>query len=173
LEHATPSAPGTYYVDSVSGSDSNNGTSISTPKQTIAGLLALNPTSGCTIFLKRGSVWREKLDGSLLDSVTIDAYGSGAEPKISAADLMNSSWTNTSGIVYQRTISIDTTGINQAGVWDLDGTSVTRLRKQSSVANVQANPGSFYYSGGVLYVSCFDSAAPAANQIEVAMRDAS
>ena len=56
----TPSAQ--WFVDSVGGSDSNNGTSAATPYQTIGKLLTQSITSGQLIALKCGSHFREQLD---------------------------------------------------------------------------------------------------------------
>jgi hypothetical protein len=49
----------TYAVDSVSGSNANNGTNVNTPKQTITGLPTF-ASDNVTLGLWRGSVFREK-----------------------------------------------------------------------------------------------------------------
>ncbi|HEX5089356.1 MAG TPA: right-handed parallel beta-helix repeat-containing protein [Nocardioides sp.] len=75
----------TYYV-SPTGSDANNGTSPSTPIQTLgrASNLPLNP--GDQVLLQRGAsfsgklaVWRSGTAGS---PITIGAYGSGSKPVV-------------------------------------------------------------------------------------------
>src|ERR1700722_11347833 len=94
LAHAT-----TYYVDSLGGSDSNNGTSSSTPWQTIA---KVNPQAfrpGDWILFKAGDIWREQLavsnSGASGAPITFGSYGTGAPPIISGASLVTS-WTNPS-----------------------------------------------------------------------------
>ena len=51
----------TYYVSSSAGSDANNGTSTSTPWQTIAHVNAQTFQPGDSILFKRGDVWNESL----------------------------------------------------------------------------------------------------------------
>ena len=47
-----------FYVDSVSGSDSNSGTTSCVPFKTISKLQS-SLTNGSTVYLKRGSSWNE------------------------------------------------------------------------------------------------------------------
>ena len=54
--------PNTWYVNSVSGSDSNTGVSESTALATIGHLLSQNIRAGDAIMLARGSVWHEQLN---------------------------------------------------------------------------------------------------------------
>ena len=81
----------TYYVDSVSGSDSNTGTSTSAPWQTIAHVNAQSFNPGDQILFKDGDTWREQLtvpsSGTTSNPITFSSYGSGANPIISGADL--------------------------------------------------------------------------------------
>lgn len=71
----------TYWLDSVAGSNSNNGTSISTPKQTIAGLPSLS--AGQTVGLKRGGSYGSVTpanSGAAGNPIVWAAYGSGSAP---------------------------------------------------------------------------------------------
>jgi hypothetical protein len=85
LPQATAHAAGatTYYV-SPSGSDSNNGTSPTTPIKTLgrASGLGLNP--GDQVLLERGATFSGKLavwrSGTAGAPITIGAYGSGSNP---------------------------------------------------------------------------------------------
>ncbi len=85
----TPSSGTTYYVDSNLGSDSNNGTSPSTPWKTIAHVQSVltNFAPGDQILFARGDVWSEELDlsnihGSSSSPITFGNYGSGSLPVI-------------------------------------------------------------------------------------------
>jgi hypothetical protein len=75
----------TYYVDPA-GSDSNNGTSLSTPWQDFTPLANLTLQPGNQVLLKRGSSWNQELvingQGTAGNFITIGAYGSGARPQI-------------------------------------------------------------------------------------------
>lgn len=73
------------YVDSVGGSNSNDGLSSSTPVQTIANALT-KAANGWMIFLKRGCTWTEQVD--VYKSVSFEPYGSsGASPKIDGENI--------------------------------------------------------------------------------------
>lgn len=77
-----------YYVDFTGGSDSNNGTSTSTPWKTLAKASAATFGPGDILHLKRGETWNEKLEisssesGTASDPVVIRAYGTGARPHV-------------------------------------------------------------------------------------------
>jgi len=81
IAHAT-----TYYVSN-SGSDSNNGTSTSTPWQSLAKVNAAPLLPGDSVLFQAGNAWSGQLlpnrSGSSPSSViTYGAYGSGAAPVI-------------------------------------------------------------------------------------------
>jgi hypothetical protein len=84
----TPSPTGgrQFYVDNVSGSDSNSGTSSSTPWKSLAKLNSTNFQAGDAINFKRGSVWTGTLkvrnSGTSSASIFYRAYGTGAAPQI-------------------------------------------------------------------------------------------
>lgn len=84
----------TYHVDSAGGADGNAGTSETAPWKTIAKVNASAFLPGDRILFKRGSVWREQLlmpsSGEAGQPILIGAYGSGADPVISGADLVPS-----------------------------------------------------------------------------------
>jgi hypothetical protein len=87
LMAAIPAAKAaTYYVDSVSGSDSNNGTSTSTPWRTIPHVNGKVFQPGDQILFKRGSVWTGRLtpkgSGVNGNPIVVGAYGTGAKPVI-------------------------------------------------------------------------------------------
>lgn len=76
-----------YYVSN-SGSDSNNGTSESTPFKTISKVNSvlenLSSLYSATVCFERGGVWRGEQIVAI-DDLTITAYGSGAKPVIMAS----------------------------------------------------------------------------------------
>jgi hypothetical protein len=87
-ESSLPGSSATYYV-SPTGSDSNLGTSPSSPWRTIAKLKAFqaNLVPGDSVLLQRGGVWSEQLDitnmnGSSGFPITIGNYGTGNLPVI-------------------------------------------------------------------------------------------
>jgi hypothetical protein len=95
----------THYVDNcvVVGDDSNNGTSPSAPWLTInkVNKSAFNP--GDSILFERTCTWREQLNvpssGAAGSPITFGAYGTGAAPIISGADVF-SSWTAEGSLYY-------------------------------------------------------------------------
>lgn len=84
-----------YYVDSVSGSDTASGRQ-GTPWKTITKAMS-TVSAGSIILLARGGIWRE-LGKPVVSSLTFDAWGSGANPVISGANLLNSGWSASGNI---------------------------------------------------------------------------
>jgi hypothetical protein len=79
-------AAATFYVDSVSGSDSNPGTSSSAAWRTLGKVNGVSFQPGDTVNFNRGGVWqgelRIKSNGTATSAVTYQAYGSGPAPQI-------------------------------------------------------------------------------------------
>ena len=141
-----------YYVDSTSGSDSNDGTSESAPWRTIAKVNASSFAPGDHILFKRGDSWRELLaissSGTSGNPIVIDAYGNGAAPEISGADLIpQSAWT--------RCLSC------QANVWKTERSQQpnivlfngTKGTAKGSVSALTA-AGNWYWNSNDLYIWC-------------------
>ncbi|MFO1478038.1 MAG: right-handed parallel beta-helix repeat-containing protein [Verrucomicrobiota bacterium] len=88
-----------YYV-AANGSDTNNGTSIDTPLQSLAkaGSLPLNP--GDVVLFRRGDVFRGQLNlarsGSAGNPIVLGAYGTG-NPPVLTGTVPVSNWTNIGG----------------------------------------------------------------------------
>lgn len=144
-----------YFVHASQGSDSNAGLSLAAPWQTINKVNTSSFSPGDTIYFARGQTWRETLtvpsSGDATGYVTFDAYGSGALPIISGADIKaNSAFSADSGFAYSASYSLITNGSMM--VWE----NGVRLTSRASQALVQANPGSFYLTGSTLYVSATD-----------------
>jgi hypothetical protein len=78
----------TYYVDATLGSNSNNGTSVDTPWQTVGKIAIVTLSPGDTVLFKKGETFNGKLtpgqSGSAGNFITFGAYGTGANPIINA-----------------------------------------------------------------------------------------
>jgi len=68
----------TYYVDSVGGSDANNGTTPQTSWKSVAKVNGTTLAAGDTVLFKRGSVWTESLaptaSGTAGSPISFDAW---------------------------------------------------------------------------------------------------
>lgn len=97
-----PGTGGTIYYVAPDGSDSNNGTSPTTPWKTVQKVNAKTYSPGDKILFKAGGSWEltEALHplGSGVEGnrIVIGAYGSGAKPKLSAKNIAVP-WTFTDG----------------------------------------------------------------------------
>lgn len=113
----------TFYL-SPSGSDSNSGTSMSAPWQTIAKLNAsaamLN--AGDTVFFERGGVYYGGIvatrSGTSSMPITYTAYGTGDAPVITGLSEITS-WTSLGGNRYQATIPDSVASVNVVLVDDV------------------------------------------------------
>ena len=140
----------TYYIDSQSGDDSNDGMSQDAPWRTIAKVNSSQFSPGDTILFKRGDVWREVLQfsssGESGNPILIDAYGAGSLPVISGADLVPpSAWSLCETCAPAIWKTAVTTGPN---VVTLNGVKGNRQQQPSSLAN----PGDWSWASGVLYL---------------------
>ena len=114
----------TYYVDSVSGADSNSGTSTSAPWQSLSKVNSVTFQAGDVINFKRGAVWTGTLtissSGVSGNPVTFQAYGTGNPPVIRRASAPESSGftravvINGSWIVFQNFML---TNAHEAGIF--------------------------------------------------------
>lgn len=132
------------FVDSVNGSDSNTGSSAAVPIKTISRLMSLM-VSGSTVWLARGSYWREQLGalGGSAVGVGVTVYGSGQMPVLDGADVVNpAAWAKTGGLtsVYDLTWTHDVANGSFVSLWE----NTTRLRWVASAALCDATAGSFY-----------------------------
>ena len=147
---STSATNANFYVDSLAGNDGNPGTSSSTPWRTIAKVNATRFTAGDHILFKRGGTWRELLQpsssGEAGNPIVIDAYGTGAAPIVSGADLVpQSAWTLCSSCksgVWRAAIS------TQPNIVLFNGSQGPKQTSTSGL--VQA--GDWYWDAGVLYV---------------------
>jgi hypothetical protein len=152
------------WVSSVSGDDGNSGLARELAKATIAGGEAVW-AAGATMMLEKGSEWRELLTPPG-NNCTITAYGTGEAPILNASDIITAGgFTKTGGYtnVYQATITPSWTGNDFLNAFEDDA----YLTRQTSIANVDANPGSCYPSAATgtitLYIHASDSSSPIVN----------
>jgi len=147
----TPAAATTYYVSSSAGSDTNNGTSSSTPWQTIGHVNGQTFLPGDSILFKRGDVWNESLvvpsSGSTGNSITFDAYGTGAAPNLTGYYAVPATaWVYVTGNAWKAPVPATYTTIN----FCLFG-SVWGQKVAAASANLTA-PRNFYLANGFVYV---------------------
>jgi hypothetical protein len=125
-----------YYIDSVNGSDSNSGTSLTTAKQTLNG-----PTyaDNKRLALVAGSTWREGLNKSNTGLMFSNA-GSGEMPLIDGSDVATG-WTAHATLtdVWEKSWTHDATGTNRLTIYK-DNSLLTRV---ADAATCSATPNSF------------------------------
>jgi hypothetical protein len=144
-----------YYV-SPNGSDSYNGTSLSTPFKTIQKAAdVVNPGDKAYI---RDGVYRELLtltaSGTSNQRITFQAYAN-EQPIIDGSKFVES-WTKHSGEIYQGSvmINVDPVVINDA-ILDHAG-SIQQMHE-----------GSFYQAGNILYVWCPEGGSPESRAVGI------
>ncbi len=145
--HASASYAATYYVDSVSGSDSNAGTSTGTPWQTVAKVNSSTFSPGDSVLFMAGDLWRERLSfpssGTSGNPITIGKYGTGTNPIFSGADVLpNANFTvyDASSSTYQIGGTVEGNGV--AAMWE----NGVELKLATSLAAATSTPGSMYYN---------------------------
>ena len=140
----TPPSPITLWVDSVGGSDTNSGRSISAPKQTLAAALAI-AGSNEFIGLKCGSFWRESLNLSNLTAPSVLPYGSGDPPRISGLNVVTG-WSLVGGTtnVWTASVSHDSSQSSRMRVFE-NGVELARVLDQ---ATCDSTAGSFVIQVG-------------------------
>jgi len=134
-----------FYVDSVNGSDSNDGLTPATARQTIASAMTLL-SAGKKLGLARGSKWRETFIFQHAN-LSIGVYGTGNPPIFDGRNVVTATWTQPDIVNFPDVWSVSwtraqaaTTGVAWVNLW-ADNTFV---RAASSLADLQANGGAFY-----------------------------
>jgi parallel beta-helix repeat protein len=104
-----PARAATYYVDNcvTVGSDSNNGTSTSTPWLTAAHARTHTFSPGDSLLFRSSCTWYEivyvEQSGTSGNPITIGSYGTGAPPIFNGG--VTPTWTNYAGNVWVATVS--------------------------------------------------------------------
>jgi hypothetical protein len=141
----------TYYVSSSTGSDANNGTSSSTPWQTLAHVNAQTFQPGDSVLLKRGDAWNESLappsSGTSGNPITFDAYGAGPPPNLTGYyAIPATAWALATGNAWRAPVPSTYTTVNFCLFGSIWGQKV-----EAASANLTAQ-WDFYLANGYLYV---------------------
>lgn len=158
---AKPATTATYYVDPVNGLDANAGTSMAAALKNITTALAKGDVN--EIVLAAGTYPRNRIPSArhtLARDLAIRVYGGGTANILgSDQDVLDWVADGTYPNVYTRVRS-NVMQVRDANDLDANG-EWTQLTLQTSVADVNANPGSYYVDGSNnLYVRTVDSRAP-------------
>jgi hypothetical protein len=157
---AAHSQAATYYVSN-SGSDSNAGTSSSSPWKTIAKVNSASEASGSTVLFLYTGTWHEQLTAKA--GVTYGSYGGSTKmPVVDGADVVTG-WSVYSGATYKAPYAYTAT----KGFVDAIYQQTTPLTLQTSLAKVMSTAGSVYSSGGYVYVHVSNGSNPSSHTIEI------
>ncbi|MFA6422237.1 MAG: right-handed parallel beta-helix repeat-containing protein [Candidatus Buchananbacteria bacterium] len=154
-------ASSTYYVDAVSGNDSNSGTAIGSAWQTISKVNSLPLVPGDNILFKKGQTWRETLtvpsSGNVSSTIVFGAYGEGNKPRITGADLVTD-WSVESENIWKSTLA--TQPLRVAINSELGNLA-------SSLAGVNSSTN-WFWGTSTLYI--YSIADPASSTVEAGKR---
>lgn len=155
----------TYYV-SPSGSNNFSGTSPNAPWKTVSFVNNFRFSSGDSVLFLSGGVWREELIASSA-GVSYGAYGSGARPVISGANLYKTGWSSAGNNVWKVLVG----AYQPEQVWF---NTVLGQQVSSVAAIIAPNQWHFQNTGYLyLYSSSNPGTAFTAPGIEAAQRDSS
>jgi hypothetical protein len=130
----------TFYLDSVNGSDSNNGLSSTSAFATPSALTASGVSPGEIVWVATGSTFFQELTLTG-DDITVSSYGTGPRPIFDCRDIA-SGWTKTQGssFVYQCPITLPGNTKIKGNAWE----DASMLIQVSSLALCDSTPGSCY-----------------------------
>lgn len=162
----------TYYVDPVSGSDSNAGTSTGAPWKTCTKVNSSVSAAGSDVSFLAGTTFDATTcplgvtidwTGSASNHITITSYGVGDRPVFDTRATQSGPWTNSSGSIYYATNS--STGFQIATSDDIP------LQRKLSTATMTA--GTFYLdtANHRMYVWDNDSTDPSDNVVKYGTTD--
>jgi hypothetical protein len=137
-----------FYLDGVKGNDANNGSTAQSALKTVSRLLAIGIHSGDTIYIAKGSIFREflNLSAPTLSNITLLDYGTGNRPVFDAADTAaNKSFTKVPGSknLYQvnwKNEFRNYEDVSQYSIWE----NGWRLKRVASAEACGQTPGSFF-----------------------------
>lgn len=154
-----------YYVNTVSGNDSNNGTSPGSPKLTLAAAQALLPAQGGTIRIKAPSAypvvgWVSFSTGHVtLESMDDDYW------YVERVTTYTSSWTSQGSNIYSRSDGgVTSTLLFVPSQTDADG--FQRMLVKNTVTPTTPAAGEFGQSGGNYYVHLVGDENPNSHTIK-------
>ena len=151
---APASAAGITYYVSAAGSDSNTGTSSSTPWKSLSKVNSTVLRSGDTVRFRRGDTWTGGLvanqSGAAAAPITLNGYGAGNAPTITGGISgncirINGNYTIVDGL---RGVSCGYAGISITG----DRNTVRNSSASNNAVGIKAGSGSDFgkYTGNVL-----------------------
>jgi parallel beta-helix repeat protein len=144
-----PAQSATYYVDAKIGNDGNTGTSPASAWKSIEKVNDFQFQPGDSILFKRGEIWHEQLNfpSSGVDGrpIVLDAYGDGALPIISGADVIPPNGWNSSPTpsLWQANVTVEPNVVIFDGVKGNKQTALETLKQ----------PMDWFWSAGTLYVN--------------------
>lgn len=151
-----------YYVDGVNGLDSNNG-AVNAPFKTISAAIAAGSVG--VIWVKPGTYYESLgnvIGTTVQRDIQIRTFTGNQDVLIrNTFDPAALVWTLETGSTYKATISSTVYRVLDLSLTDVLGDRKD-FKKQTSIANVNANPGSWYYDSGtgIVYVRRFSNTAP-------------
>lgn len=151
-----------YYVDGVNGLDSNNG-AVNAPFKTIGAAIAAGSVG--VIWVKPGTYYESLgnvIGTTVQRDIQIRTFTGNQDVLIrNTFDPAALVWTLETGSTYKATISSTVYRVLDLSLTDVLGDRKD-FKKQTSIANVNANPGSWYYDSGtgIVYVRRFSNTAP-------------
>jgi hypothetical protein len=159
----------THYVDSVSGSDSNSGTSLDNAWKTLSKVESASLSPGDFVAFKRGGVWRghtfKPQSGAVDNPITYGAYGYGDMPRITKAVLLaDSKWIKAAGSEWYYRV-----GLNSGNILLLKNTNRlagkrtdSKRRKPAAPVRGSLKEGEWFYhkASRTIYYRDFGSGKP-------------
>lgn len=154
-------------MDATGGSDANTGTSPSAPWKTLAKVWnhSYSPgfAPGDSILLKRGQVWREAMEGFASSGaagspITIDAYGTGANPIVQGSRDLSAAtkWVSQGSNIWRYAAP---TGIGKdVGLLIFNNEAAYGVKKDSAAK--LTTQGDFYYDFVGDYVNLYSTSNP-------------
>lgn len=155
-----------YYVDTVGGLDSNPGLAPNAPLKTIGAAIAKGDVG--VIQVKPGTYYESLgnvIGVSVNRDIQIRTFTGGKDVTIrNTFDPAAITWTVETGLTYKATLSSTVFRVLDLTMKDSQG-DYKDLAKQTSVGNVTANPGSWFYDSGtgILYIRRYTNVAPGAD----------
>jgi hypothetical protein len=149
-----PAAVVSYYVKATGGSDADTGLSWDHALASVA--TALGKADVDRIYVQAGTYSRNFgwNDVNLTRSCSVIGVGGQAVLSTRVAGLV---WALTAGQTYTyETVRSNVQGVFDKAVLDING-DYTRYSNQSSIATVEATPGSWWQSGTTVYVHTVDN----------------
>ena len=143
----------TYYVSTTGSNDTNNGTSPSTPWETLTKVNSFTFSPGDNILFNRGSGWYGSLvisnSGTAGNPITYGAYGTGANPVISGFTNV-SSWINLGSNIWESTSAVSTLSTCNMVVINRVNTAMGRF-PNTGYLRINAISGDSTLTNGSLY----------------------